>query len=193
MTEREKIKNEVSEALKVLKSGGIILYPTDTIWGIGCDATNEEAVQRILALKKRPETKSMIILLDNPNRLSSYVKNVPEQAWQLIEYSEKPLTIVYDGGKNLAPGAIAKDGSVAIRITKDEFCCQLIAGLKKPIISTSANISEEAAPTAYSKVSETIRLGTDYIVNLRRDEIRTGHASTIIRLKENGQISFIRK
>ncbi len=193
MIEKDRIKSEVNEALKALRRGGIILYPTDTIWGIGCDATNEEAIQRILSLKKRPTTKSMIILLDNPNRLNSYVRNVPEQAWQLIEYSEKPLTIVYDGGKNLAPGAIAEDGTVAIRITKDEFCRQLIAAFKKPIISTSANISEEAAPAVYSQISEPILRGMDYIVNLRREETRMGHASTIIRLKENGQISFIRK
>ena len=189
----ETFREELKKALEVLKSGGIILYPTDTIWGIGCDATNEEAVKRIFQLKKRKDSKSMIVLLDNPNKLESYVNRVPETAWQFVEYSEKPISIIYDNAKNLAPSAIAPDGSIAIRVTKDEFCSKLIYQLRKPIISTSANISDQRSPQSFDEISEVIRQGVDYIVNLRKEEKTTAKPSTIIRLRENGQIEFIRK
>lgn len=187
------IRNEIDKSLEVLRSGGIILYPTDTVWGLGCDATNESAVQKIFALKNRADSKSMIVLLDSPNRLESYVRNVPEQAWQLIEYSVSPLSIVFDSGRNLAESALADDGSIAIRITKDEFCRTLIHKLRKPIISTSANLSGEKTPANFSEISHYIRSMVDYIVNLRQEEKQIVKPSTIIRLHDNGQIEFLRK
>ncbi len=189
----EQFKEEIKKSLEILRAGGIILYPTDTIWGIGCDATNDAAVQKIFQLKKRTDSKSMIILLDNPNKLDSYVSRIPETAWQLIEYTEKPLSIIYDNARNLAPSAIASDGSVAVRITKDEFCCKLISQLRKPLISTSANISDQKSPLNFNEISDEIRGGVDYIVNLRQDDITPAKPSTIIRLRENGQFEFIRK
>ncbi len=184
---------EIKKTVAVLRSGGIILYPTDTIWGIGCDATNEEAVNKIFKLKKRTDSKSMIILLENENRLESYVRKVPEQAWQLIEYSENPLTIVYDGARNLANSIVSDDGSIAIRITKDNFCSKLLGQFRKPIVSTSANLSGENSPNSFSEISHSILSGVDYIVNLRHDEVMDNKPSTIIKLRENGQIQFLRK
>jgi len=189
----DKLNSEITKAAEVINSGGIIVYPTDTIWGIGCDATNEEAVKKIFALKNRMDSKSMIVLLDNPGKLESYVQNVPEQAWQLIEYSETPLSIIFDKARNLASSAVAEDGSICIRITKDEFCKKLIGKLRKPIISTSANLSDEKAPANFAEISQAVLKGADYIVNLRRDEKENPKPSTIIRLRDNGQIQFIRK
>ena len=190
----DKMLEEVNKANDIMRSGGIILYPTDTIWGIGCDATNDEAVKKIFKLKKRQDSKSMIVLLDNSGKLESYVQNVPETAWTFIEFSERPTTIIYDNARNLADSAIAEDGSIAIRITKDEFCKKLIGKLRKPIISTSANISDEKSPTNFNEISKAILNGVDYIVNLRQDEKNSeARPSTIIRLSSNGQIKFIRK
>lgn len=189
----EDIITEVKKSVEVLRNGGLILYPTDTIWGIGCDATNENAVKKIFELKKRVDSKSMIILLETPNRLESYVRHVPETAWQLIEYSEQPLTIVYDSARNLASSAIADDGSIAIRITKDEFCKKLIGLLRKPIISTSANVSGERSADSFNEISKAILEGVDYIVNLKQNEKIKNKPSTIIRLHDNGQIEFLRK
>ena len=143
------LKDEVNKAFEVLKNGGLILYPTDTIWGIGCDATNAEAVDKVYKLKGRAEDKSLIVLLDNDNKLQSYIKEVPELAYDLIEYAENPLTIIYSGAKNLAPNAIAKDGSIGIRIVKHDFCQQLLQRFRKPLISTSANTSGN--PFAFRK------------------------------------------
>ncbi len=184
---------EIKKAVEVLRNGGIILYPTDTVWGIGCDATNEAAVKKVFQLKKRTDAKSMIVLVENPNQLNSYVNQIPEQAWPLIEYSERPLTIVYDGAKNLAPSAVAEDGSIAIRITKDDFCRKLISQLRKPIISTSANLSGEKTPAAYHEISSDLLALVDYVVNLRQEERIQKQVSTIIRLRANGQIEFLRK
>jgi L-threonylcarbamoyladenylate synthase len=183
---------EIQNALNVLRSGGIILYPTDTIWGLGCDATNEEAVKKIYAIKRRDDTKSMIILLDNDAKLPSYVRQVPEQAWDLIEFSEKPLTIIYPEAKNLAKNIIAEDGSIGIRVTKDEFCKRLIEKFRKPIVSTSANISGENPPANFSQISDEIKTGVDYIVALRQDEKKTAQPSTIIKLGVKGEIEIIR-
>jgi L-threonylcarbamoyladenylate synthase len=189
----EKIHSEIINCVEVLKKGGLILYPTDTIWGIGCDATNEKAVDRIFKLKRREERKSMIILLDNEMKLSSYVSQIPEVAYDLIEYAEKPLTLIYDHAKNLAPNIIAEDHTVGIRITKDEFCRKLIERFRKPIVSTSANISGENPPSDFSEISEHIKSGVDYIVDLRQEEPGKNSPSTIIRLKANGEIKIIRK
>lgn len=187
------LREEVNKALEILKNGGLILYPTDTIWGIGCDATNSEAVEKVFKLKGRSEEKSLIVLLDTDNKLQSYVSDVPEIAYDLIEYAENPLTIIYSGAKNLAPNAIAKDGSIGIRIVKHDFCQQLLQRFKKPLISTSANVSGEASPANFSEVSETIKQGVDYVVNWEQDDLSKKKASTIMKLEPGGLFSFIRK
>ncbi len=184
---------DLKKSLEVLKNKGIILYPTDTIWGIGCDATCAEAVNKILDLKKRSQEKNFILLLDHESKLQSYVKHVPDQAWELIEYSEKPLTIIYDEAKNLPPEVIAKDGSIAIRITRDEFCKNLVSALRKPVISTSANLSGKTPPSSFSEVENEIIDGVDYVVNWRQEENKKIQPSTILRIRQGGQIEFIRK
>jgi L-threonylcarbamoyladenylate synthase len=189
----EDINIELRNSIDVLIRGGTVLYPTDTVWGIGCDATNEEAVKKIIKLKARSDSKSMIILIDNASRLQSYVREVPEMAWDLIELSEKPLTIIYDDAKNLAKNVIADDGSVGIRITKDEFCKKLIEKFRKPLVSTSANISGIEPPASFSDIDDTIIRGVDYIVNLRQKERITTAPSTIIKLGSGGLFKLIRK
>jgi L-threonylcarbamoyladenylate synthase len=186
------IKEEVRKAVEVLRNGGIILYPTDTVWGIGCDATNEKAVEKIFRIKKREESKSLIVLLEDPDKLGKYVKEIPEVANDLIEHSDKPLTIVYPGIVNLAKNVIAEDGSAGIRIVKDEFCEQLLRTFGKPVVSTSANVSGEATPAGYSSISEDIINGVDHVVNLRRTENTGTTPSRIIKLAVNGEFSIIR-
>ena len=187
------LKEEINKALEVLKNGGIILYPTDTVWGLGCDATNPEAVAKIFALKNRADSKSLIILLDTENKLQSHVSEIPDVAYDLIEYTEKPLTIIYDGAKNLAQNLINEDGSIAIRIPKHEFCQQLIQRFRKPIVSTSANISSELTPLSFSQISEKIKNGVDYVIDLEQEDTQEKQSSTIIKLGAGGQFSFIRK
>jgi L-threonylcarbamoyladenylate synthase len=187
------LREEVNKALEVLKNGGLILYPTDTIWGIGCDATNEEAVEKVFKLKGRSEEKSLIILLENDNKLQSYVREVPEIAYDLIEYTENPLTIIYSEAKNLAKNALSKDGSIGIRIVKHDFCEQLIQRFKKPIISTSANVGGEPSPANFGEISETIKQGVDYVVNWQQDNLSKNKESTIMKLEPGGLFSFIRK
>jgi L-threonylcarbamoyladenylate synthase len=187
------LKDEINKALEVLKSGGLILYPTDTIWGIGCDATNADAVDKVYKLKGRAEEKSLIVLLENDNKLQSYVKEVPEIAYDLIEFAENPLTIIYSGAKNLAPNAIAKDGSIGIRVVKHDFCEQLLQRFRKPLISTSANISGEASPACFDEISDEIKTGVDYVVNLEQHDRSKRKASTIMKLETDGLFSFIRK
>jgi len=187
------IRDEVNKAFEVLKSGGLILYPTDTIWGIGCDATNPDAVDKVYKLKGRAEEKSLIVLLDTDSKLQSYIKEVPEVAYDLIEYAENPLTIVYSGAKNLAPNAIAKDGSIGIRIVKHEFCQQLLQRFRKPVISTSANISGNPSPATFDDIDEAILQGVDYVVNWEQDEQKEKKPSTIMKLESGGLFSFIRK
>lgn len=187
------LKDEVNKAFEVLKNGGLILYPTDTIWGIGCDATNPEAVEKVFTLKGRAEEKSLIVLLDSENKLQSYIKEVPEIAYDLIEYAENPLTIVYSGAKNLAPNVIAKDGSIGIRIVKHQFCQQLIQRFRKPLISTSANLSGNPSPATFDDIEEAILNGVDYVVNWEQDERKVKKPSTIMKLEPGGLFSFIRK
>ena len=187
------MKNELEKALEVLKAGGIILYPTDTIWGIGCDATNEEAVQKVMALKGRSASKSLIVLVDNDNKLVSYVREIPDVAYDLIEYAENPLTIVYSNAKNLAPSVINEDGSVGIRVVKHNFCQQLIQRFRLPIVSTSANISGEPAPKNFSEVSQEIIDGVDYVVNLEQEVSEEKTPSTIMKLSPDGLFTFIRR
>ncbi|MHB1177898.1 MAG: L-threonylcarbamoyladenylate synthase [Daejeonella sp.] len=187
------LREEVNKAFEVLRNGGIILYPTDTIWGIGCDATNPEAVEKVIKLKGRSEDKSMIILLDTSNKLQSYVREVPEIAYDLIEFSENPLTIIYSGAKNVASNAIAADGSIGIRIVKHDFCEQLLRKFRKPIISTSANLSGEASPVSFDHISNQIIDGVDYVVNWEQNIVSVKKPSAIMKLEPGGKFSFIRK
>lgn len=184
---------EFKKIVAVLSSGGIILYPTDTIWGIGCDATNDKAVKRIYDIKKREDNKSMLVLLDNENRLTQYIGKVPDIAWELIEASDKPLTLIYPYAKNLAPNLIANDGSVGIRIVKDEFCVQLIKQFRKPLVSTSANISGEKSPVVFSEISENIKSKVDYIVTHRQSDNTPGIPSSIIKINDGGFFKIIRE
>ena len=187
------LKEEVNKALEVLKSGGIILYPTDTVWGLGCDATNVEAVAKVYALKNRADSKSMIILLDTDNKIQSYVNEVPDVAYDLIEFSEKPLTIIYSGAKNLATNLINEDGSIGIRIPKHNFCEQLIQRFRKPIVSTSANISGDTSPANFSEINKEIIDGVDYVVDLEQESREKKLPSTIMKLEPDGQFVFLRK
>ncbi|MBD1424863.1 L-threonylcarbamoyladenylate synthase [Sphingobacterium arenae] len=186
-------KEDVNKALETLKNGGLILYPTDTIWGIGCDATNAEAVEKVFALKGRAFHKSLIVLLHNDNQLASYVNDIPEVAYELIEYSEKPLTIVYSNAKNLAPNVIAADNSVGIRIVHHPFCELLLQRFRKPIVSTSANSSGEFSPSCFAEISEQIKAGVDYIVSYGQDEKGDGKSSTVMKLDPSGKFEFLRK
>lgn len=187
------MSEDLRQAVKVLTAGGLILYPTDTIWGIGCDATNVEAVRKVYELKQREDSKAMIILLDSENRLPQYVREIPEIAWQLIEVSDKPLTIIYPGAKNLASNLLAENGSVGIRIVKDEFCQKLIKQFKRPIVSTSANISGQITPALFDEISSEIKSGVNYIVNWRQDKFFPGKPSSIIELGTGGEFKIIRK
>ncbi|MBS1526232.1 MAG: threonylcarbamoyl-AMP synthase [Bacteroidetes bacterium] len=187
------LRDEIEKALKVVREGGIILYPTDTIWGIGCDATNTDAIKRIYTLKQRDEAKSMIILLDTENKLESYISEVPAIAYDLIEYAENPLTLVMPGAKNLSPAIISADGSIGIRIAKHDFCQQLIQKLRKPLVSTSANISGRPSPQFFGQVEQEIIDGVDYVVDLEQHETQPKRPSTIIRLQPNGTFEFLRR
>lgn len=185
--------DDLKKAVEVLKSGGIILYPTDTIWGIGCDATNPEAVQRIYDIKKRKDSKSMLVLMDNPALLERYVDDVPEVAWDLVEISTTPLTVIYQNAKNLAKNLIADDGSIGIRFTKEKFTSQLLQRFRRPLVSTSANISGEKSPAFFDEISEEIKKQMDYIVEYRQDDTTPAQPSSIIKLGPGGQIDIIRK
>lgn len=187
------LRDEINKALEVLKQGGLILYPTDTIWGIGCDATNKEAVEKVYALKQRTESKSLIVLVDNDSKLLSYVREVPEIAYDLIEYAEHPLTIVYSNAKNLAENAINEDGSIGIRVTSHAFCKELIQRFRKPIVSTSANISGQKSPANFSEIDEEIINGVDYVVDFEQQDLTIKRPSTIMKLEPDGKFAFIRK
>lgn len=184
---------DLKKAVDILNSGGIILYPTDTIWGIGCDATNSEAVKRIYEIKKREDSKSMLVLMENPALLDRYVDEVPEVAWDLVEISTTPLTVIYPGAKNLAANLIAEDGSIGIRFTKEDFTRKLLQRLRRPIVSTSANISGEKSPAFFDEISEEIKAAVDYIVEYRQDDHTASKPSSIIKLGPGGQIDILRK
>jgi L-threonylcarbamoyladenylate synthase len=185
--------DDLKKALEILKSGGIILYPTDTIWGLGCDATNEEAVKRIYKIKKREDTKSMLVLMENAALLDRYVEDVPEVAWDLVEITTTPLTVIYPQAKNLAANLIAEDGSIGIRFTKEKFTSYLLQRFRKPLVSTSANISGEKSPAFFDEISEEIKSQVDYIVEYRQDDTTPAQPSSIIKLGPGGQIDIIRK
>lgn len=186
-------KEDLNQALETLKNGGLILYPTDTIWGVGCDATNPEAVEKVFALKGRDKTKSMVILLHNDNQLAGYVNDIPEVAYELIEATDRPLTIVYANAKNLAPNVIAEDGSIGIRTVNHPFCQQLLQRFRKPIVSTSANLSGQPSAGIYDEIDDDIKEGVDYIVKFGQQVRTAGTPSIIMRLDPSGKFEFLRK
>jgi len=204
MTREEDIKN----AVEVLRKGGVILYPTDTVWGIGCDATNAEAVKRVYEIKQRDDSKAMICLVDSDTRLQRYVRNVPDVAWQLIDSLKsvsgdsvagteivppaKPTTLILDGAVNLAPNLIAEDGSIALRITQEPFSKELCYRFQKALVSTSANISGEPAAQNYCDIDPRIIEQVDYVCWSRRQEHKPHTPSSIIRLRPNGEVTIIR-
>lgn len=187
------MKEEIQRSVEILKSGGVICYPTDTIWGIGCDATNVTAVTKVGKIKKRDDAKSLIVLLANPDDLEKYVKVVPEIAWDLLDQVEDPLTIIYPGARNLAKNVIAEDGSVGIRVVHDEFCKMLIQAFGKPIVSTSANFSGEPHPLSFGKISPELLESVDYVVDYNRTRVHHIKPSSIIKLGIKGEIELIRK
>jgi len=186
------MQTEINNALKTIREGGIILYPTDTVWGIGCDATNADAVAKIYALKERQDSKALICLVADDRMLKNYIKKIPEVAYNIIEVSKNPMTIIYDDAQNLASNLIAKDNTIAIRIPDNEFCYQLSRKLNGALVSTSANISGQLTPKSYKEISEQILKGVDYIVNLHHEKI-CDKPSSIIKLNNNGIVKIIRK
>jgi L-threonylcarbamoyladenylate synthase len=188
----KKFNDDIAKCLEVLKSGGVILYPTDTVWGLGCDATNEAALKKICEIKQKDAESSMLVLVEHADRLGRHVKQIPEVAIQLIEVNDKPMTIVYPGGVNLAANVMGKDGSVGIRITSDEFCKKLIAAFNKPVVSTSANISHEPAPKNFRDIDEEIKSRVDYIVKWRQNDPTPGTSSSVIKVGLKGEVEIIR-
>jgi L-threonylcarbamoyladenylate synthase len=187
------MEDDLKKACEVLRKGGVIIYPTDTIWGIGCDATNEEAVTRVYEIKRRPDSKSMLTLLDSTAGLDRYVADLPEIAFSLIEASDKPLTIIYSGAKNFAVSLIASDGTVGIRITNEAFSQELCRRFGKPVVSTSANFAGDPSPANFSEINKEILRLVDYVVNYRSEEMQKAKPSSIIRLETNGVITIIRE
>ena len=186
-------KQDIQNAVEVLRKGGIILYPTDTIWGIGCDATNAEAVEKVYKMKQRDDSKAMICLVDSDARLQRYVRNVPNVAWDIMDLATKPTTVILDNAVNVAPNLLAEDGSIAMRITKEEFSKELCFRFQKPIVSTSVNISGEAPAQNFCDISEEMLSQADYVCFSRRQEKKPHTPSSIIRLTEDGVVSIIRK
>lgn len=189
MTREEDIKN----AVEVMRKGGVILYPTDTVWGIGCDATNEEAVKKVYQIKQRDDSKSLICLVDSDARLQRYVRNVPEVAWQLIDCMDKPTTLILDGAVNLAQNLRGEDGSIGIRITQEPFSKELCFRFQKAIVSTSANISGEPAAQNYRDINPQLLEAVDYVCWSRRQEHQPHKPSSIIKLGQGGEVQIIRK
>ncbi len=185
-------ENDINHSLKVLQSGGIILYPTDTIWGIGCDATNMNAIKKIFQLKKRAEKKSMIILVNHESMIGDYVSDPSFKLLSFIAAQKKPTTAIFNNATHLPAQLINEDGSIAIRIVQDDFCNNLIFNLKKPLVSTSANISGEKFPQIFNDISEEIKNGVDYIVQHRQNDFRINSPSSIIKLNDNNKIEIIR-
>lgn len=187
------IQEDIKKAVETMKKGGVILYPTDTVWGIGCDATNAEAVAKVYAIKRRSDSKALICLVDSEARMQRYVRNVPDVAWDIFELSEKPTTIILDNAVNLAPNLIADDGSIAMRITREPFSKELCYRFQKPIVSTSANISGQPAAENYCDLTEELINSVDYVCWSRRQEKKPHKPSCIIKLSESGEVSIIRK
>lgn len=185
-------EQDMKQAIDTLRKGGIILYPTDTVWGIGCDAANSEAIERIFKLKQRSEAKSMIVLVGSEAQLESAVIDMPDVAWQLIDAAVRPTTIVYDNVAGIAPELKAEDGSVGVRLSNERYSKELCKRLRRPIVSTSANISGEKTPQIFDEISETIKSGVDYIAYYRQDDRTKSEASNIIKIKNNGEVKIIR-
>lgn len=184
---------DIKKACQVMREGGVILYPTDTIWGIGCDATNEDAVRRVYEIKQRQDSKAMLVLVDSSVKVDFYVRDVPEVAWDLIDLADKPLTIIYSGARNLAANLQAEDGSVGIRVTNEDFSKRLCQQFRKAIVSTSANISGQPSPKNFSEISEEVKSAVDYIVGYRQEEMSNPKPSSIIKLDKGGVIKIIRE
>ncbi len=185
-------EEDIREAVNVLKRGGIILYPTDTVWGIGCDATNREAVKKIYALKQREESKSMLVLVDSEGMLDRTVRDIPDVAWQLIEAAVNPLTIIYDHPDGVAENLLAPDGSLGIRVTSERYSAELARRLRRPIVSTSANIAGKKTPAVFDEIADEIKEGCDYVAEYRRDDNSRHKPSNIIKVSEGGLINVIR-
>ena len=186
-------EDDLKNSLEVLRNGGVILYPTDTVWGLGCDPTNPGAVDKLLKIKSRDEGKSLIVLVNGLTMLERYVKDIPEVVHELIEVSDSPLTIIYPSGKNFAAGVCAEDTSVGIRICDEQFCNELISRFRKPVVSTSANSSGNPAPSNYEEIDPELIKKADYVVRYRRDDKRKFNPSPVIRVENNGVIKIIRK
>ncbi len=184
---------DIKDSLITLRRGGILLYPTDTVWGLGCDATNPTAVEKIFRIKSRTDSKSLLLLVDREQMLDHYVRDIPEIVFELTRVSYNPLTIIYPNGKNLAPGVCSKDGSVGIRICRDEFCSQLISRFRKPIVSTSANFSSKPPPGNFSDIDKSIVDAVDYVVQYRQNDRRKNSVSQVIKVEQDGTISIVRK
>ncbi len=188
MTQQEDIKN----AVECMRKGGVILYPTDTVWGIGCDATNAEAVAKVYEIKQRDDSKALICLVDSDNRMQRYFRNVPNVAWQLIEVAVKPTTVILDNATGVAENLVAEDGSLAMRVTKEPFSQELCYRFQKPIVSTSANISGRPAAQNYCDIAPELLEAVDYVCWSRRQEHKPHTPSSIIKLSENGEVTIIR-
>jgi L-threonylcarbamoyladenylate synthase len=184
---------DIKESLSALKRGGIILYPTDTIWGLGCDATNSSAVDRIFRIKSRADSKSLVILVSSESMLERYTTDIPGIAYELATVSESPLTIIYPGGRNLAPGVCSEDGSVGIRICREEFCNELITRFRKPVVSTSANLSGKPSPMHYDEIDRVILDSVDYVVRYRQDDHHKYRPSPVIKVGRDSTVTIIRK
>ena len=184
---------DIAQACAVMERGGVILYPTDTIWGIGCDATNSEAVRRVYEIKRRADNKALIVLTDSMAKVEFYVNEIPDIAWDLVELSAKPLTIIYSGARNLAPELLGEDGSVGIRVTQESFSQALCRKFRKPVVSTSANVSGDKSPCNFAEISDEIKQAVDYIVKARQDEEDEAKPSSIIKVGKGGLIKVIRE
>lgn len=184
---------DVKKACEVMNAGGVILYPTDTVWGIGCDATNEDAVRRVYEIKKRADSKAMLVLVDTAVKVDFYVNDVPPVAWDLIELSDKPLTIIYSDARNLASNLLAEDGSVGIRVTNETFSKRLCQQFRKAIVSTSANVSGQPGAANFSEITEEIKNAVDYVVEFRQEDMSRPKPSSIIKLDKGGVIKIIRE
>jgi L-threonylcarbamoyladenylate synthase len=192
LKKNDSMQEEINKALQILKDGGLILYPTDTVWGIGCDASHPEAVAKIYELKQRTDSKALICLVADDRMLKKYIKKIPEVAFDILDMADNPITIIYDDAKSLAQNLIANDGTIAIRIPDDDFCFQLLRRFNGAIVSTSANISGQPTPKSFKEISQEVLKGVDYVVNLHREKICT-KPSSIIKLSNNGVVKVIRE
>lgn len=184
---------DIRKAIEVLRAGGTILYPTDTIWGIGCDATNSEAVRKVFDIKQREDSKALICLVDSPGRLQRYVRNVPDVAWDIIDLATKPTTVILSGAVNLAPNLLAEDGSVGLRVTNEVFSQTLCYRFQKAIVSTSANISGEPSPQTFADIDPAIIAAVDYVCESRQRDTSRHEPSSVIKLGASGEVTIIRK